>query len=107
MIDHNDEVNKQCEDRRTAVHRACRGGHYDVVLRLLMRNADMSVRDWAGNTLLHRAAKGGHETIGKSLLQQSSVSALAQLSALNALGRKPKKEASCSGHWRMAALLRH
>ena len=103
----NATVDKQSEDERTALHRACRGGHYDTVSRLLVGNADVGVRDCNMNIPLHRAAKGGHERICKLLLQQASVSPLAQLSALNALGRKPQKEASSSGHWSVAELLRH
>ena len=107
LLDRNAAIDKQSKDERTALHRACRAGHYDTASKLLMENADICMRDNCMNTPLHRAAKGGHERICKLLLQQASVSPLAQLSALNALGRKPEKEASSSGHYSVAALLRH
>ena len=103
----NAAVDTQSKDERTALHRACRGGHYDTVSRLLLANADVCLRDCNMNIPLHRAAKGGHERITKLLLQHGSVSPVVQLSALNALDRKPEKEASSSGHWSVAAILRH
>ena len=106
LLYHGADVNKQSEDKRTALHRACRGGHYDTVARLLMENPDLSVQDCSMNIPLHRAARGGHERISKLLLQQTSVSPLAQLTALNHFGHKPEKEASSSGHWSVATLLR-
>ena len=106
LLEHGADINKQSEDKCTALHRACRGGHYDVVSRLMTGNAQPLVRDCKGNIPLHRAAKAGHERISTLLLQQTSVSPLTQLSALNVLDRKPEKEASCSGHWRVVALLR-
>ena len=106
LLEHGADVNIQSEDKRTALHRACRGGHYAVASRLLTGNAQPFVRDCNGNIPLHQAAKAGHERIITLLLQQTSVSPLTQLSALNVLDRKPEKQASSSGHWRVAALLR-
>ena len=107
LLEHNAEVDRRSRDKRTALHRSCRGGYYDVVSRLLLANADPSLKDVDANFPLHRAAKGGHEKICNLLLQQASVSPLTQLSALNVIGRKPEKEASCSGHWKLSAFLRH
>ena len=107
LLNRNAAVDKQSKDERTALHRACRAGHYDTASKLLMGNADVCMRDYGMNIPLHRAAQGGHQRICKLLLQQASVSPLAQLLALNALGRKPEKEASSSGHWSVAAFLRH
>ena len=106
LLYHGADVNKQSKDERTALHRACRGGHYDTVSRLLMENPDLRIKDCSMNTPLHQAARGGHERISKLLLQQVSVSPLAQLSALNRFGHKPEKEASSSGYWSVATLLR-
>ena len=100
-------VDVQSTDDRTALHRACRGGHHETVSRLLVGNAGVCVRDFCMNIPLHRAAKGGHERITKLLLEHGSVSPLVQLSALNSHDRKPEKEASSAGHWRVAAALRH
>ena len=107
LLEHNAEVDRRSRDQRTALHRACRGGCYDVVKRLLLANADPSLKDCDADLPLHRAAKGGHEKISNLLLQQVSVSPLTQLSALNVIDRTPEKEASCSGHWRLSALLRY
>ena len=107
LLNRNAAVDKKSKDERTALHRACRAGHYDTVSKLLMGNADICMRDCKMDIPLHRAARGGHQRICKLLLQQASVSSLTQLSALNALGREPEKEASSSGHWSLAALLRH
>ena len=107
VLSRNAAIDKQSKDERTAFYRACRGSYYDTVSKILMGNADICIRDSGMNNLLHRAAKGGHQRICELLLQQTSVSPLAQLSALNAFGRKPEKEASASGHWSVAALLRH
>ena len=106
LLEHGADINRQSEDERTALHRACRGGHYDVASRLLRENADLLVMDCSANIPLHRAAKGGHTSICVLLIQQTSVSALTQLSALNVLGRKPEQEATNSGQWKVAALLR-
>ena len=107
LLDCNADVDKQSRDGRTALYRACRGGHYEVVRRLLRRGANILIRDCSGNLPLHRAAKGGHERIIDLLLQQTLLPPLVQLSAVNALGHKPEKEASGSGHWMVATRLRH
>lgn len=106
LLEYGADVNIQSEDERTALHRACRGGHYDVASRLLMENANQMIRDCSDNVALHRAAKGGHQRVCILLLRHKSVAALTQLTALNALGRNPEKEAVYSGHWRVAAYLR-
>ena len=107
LLNSNAAVDTKSMDERTALHRACRGGHYDTVSRLLMGKADVCVKDSYMDIPLHRAAKGGHERVVKLLLERGLVSPLVQLSALNSRGRKPEKEASSSGHWSVAAALRH
>lgn len=106
LLNHDAEINKQSSDQRTALHRACRSGYYEFVSLLLAGNPISSVRDCGANLPLHRAANGGHENICRLLLHHSSTSPLAQLSSLNANGRKPEKQASVSGHWKVAAFLR-
>ena len=107
LLARNADVDRKSHDGRTALHRACRGGYDDVALTLLMANADLWVKDSAGDLPLHRAAKGGHEGIIRLLLQQDSVSPLAQLLTDNLCGHNPEKVASYWGHWKVAALLKH
>ena len=106
LLEHSAAIEHQSADGRTPLHRACRGGHYLTAEVLLGKGASLLIADSGGNIPLHRAAKGGHKRLVRLLLDHEPSSTEAQLSALNGCGRTPRKEASYSGHWKMAALLR-
>ena len=73
---------------------------------LLEKGANILLSDLTGNIPLHRAAKGGNTKIARLLLDHDASTVVAQITALNASDRTPRGEASYSGHWKMAALLR-
>ena len=106
LLEHNAAIDHRSTDGRAPLHRACRGGHSLTVSVLLEKGANMLLSDFTGNIPLHRAAKGGNTKIARQLLDHDSSAIVAQITALNASGRTPRGEASYSGHWKMATLLR-
>ena len=106
LLDVNAAIDYQSADGRTPLHRACRGGHSLTVSVLLAKGANILLSDTTGNIPLHRAAKAGNTKIARLLLDHDATAAVAQITALNASGRTPREEASYSGHWKMATLLR-
>ena len=106
LLEHGAAVDHQSADGRTPLHRACRGGHYLTVMLLLEKGANRLVPDSGGNLPLHRAAKGGHTKISKLLLDHDPSSRSAQVLALSICGRTPRAEATYSGHWEAASLLK-
>ena len=106
LLEHGAAINHQSADGRNPLHRACRGGHYLTVSVLLEKGANHLVPDSGGNISLHRAAKGGHKKICRLLLDHDPSSQSAQVSARSVCGRTPRGEASYSGHWKTAALLK-
>ena len=106
LLEHNAGIDHQSADGRAPLHRACRGGHSLTASVLLEKGANILLSDYTGNIPLHRAAKGGNRKIARLLLDHDASTIVAQITALNASGRTPRGEASYSGHWKMAALLR-
>lgn len=105
LLEHNAAIDHQSADGRAPLHRACRGGHSITVSVLLEKGANILLSDSTGNIPLHRAAKAGNTKIARLLLDHDAA-VVAQITALNASGRTPRGEASYSGHWKMATLLR-
>ncbi|KAH7033561.1 uncharacterized protein B0I36DRAFT_110490 [Microdochium trichocladiopsis] len=56
------------DEKRTALGRAARKGHCDVVRELLDHAADVDITDSQGFTPLHEAARNGHAEVVKILL---------------------------------------
>eukprot|EP00656_Telonema_subtile_P032901 TRINITY_DN3620_c0_g1_i1.p1 TRINITY_DN3620_c0_g1~~TRINITY_DN3620_c0_g1_i1.p1 ORF type:complete len:223 (+),score=44.70 TRINITY_DN3620_c0_g1_i1:195-863(+) len=54
--------------RRTALHWACEGGHYEICKTLVEHAADVNFRDKNGATPLHWASWNGHSEVVKLLL---------------------------------------
>ena len=106
LLEHNAAIDHQSADGRAPLHRACRGGHAITVSVLLEKGANILLSDTTGNIPLHRAAKAGNTKIARLLLDHDASALVAQITALNASARTPRGEASYSGHWKMAALLR-
>ena len=106
LLENGAAVDHQSADGRTPLHRACRGGHYLTVSVLLEKGANHLVPDSEGYIPLHRAAEGGYKKISRLLLDHDPSSQSAQLSARSVCGRTPRGEASYSGHWKTAALLK-
>ena len=106
LLEHNASIDHRSADGRAPLHRACRGGHSLTVSVLLEKGANILLSDFTGNIPLHRAAKGGNMKIARQLLNHDASATVAQITALNASGRTPRGEASYSGHWKVATLLR-
>ena len=106
LIEQSAGIDSRSDDQRTALHRACRGGYYQTVKVLLDSGADLFITDSGDNTSLHRAAKGGHRKVAQLLLDHDPTSRKIQLSAVNSCGRTARQEASYTGNWKMAAILR-
>ena len=106
LLEHNAAIDHQSSDGRAPLHRACRGGHFLTVSVLLQKGANILLLDLTGSNPLHRAAKGGSRKIARLLLDHDASTVVAQITTLNASGRTPLGEASYSGHWKTAALLR-
>ena len=59
---------KDDEWSETALHKATKGGHKDIVQLLLGKGALTEVMNKDGNTPLHLAARGGYHTLMELLL---------------------------------------
>ncbi|XP_048244492.1 L-asparaginase-like isoform X1 [Haliotis rufescens] len=64
------------QDGRTALHVACRGGHFSTVQYLLHHGASVHIKDYHGDTPLIDAISGKHMAIIKLLVQTGAVSPL-------------------------------
>ncbi|XP_071079598.1 L-asparaginase-like isoform X2 [Haliotis cracherodii] len=61
------------QDGRTALHVACRGGHFSTVQYLLHHGASVHIKDYHGDTPLIDAISGKHMAIIKLLVQTGAV----------------------------------
>lgn len=86
--------------KTTALHRAARAGHGQVVDLLLAASANPNARDYGGSTPLHLAARGGHLDSVRALLAHD-----AKPSPMNEAGDTPLHEAARGGHLEVARLL--
>mmetsp|Transcript_78221 Transcript_78221/g.135668 ORF Transcript_78221/g.135668 Transcript_78221/m.135668 type:complete len:235 (-) Transcript_78221:22-726(-) len=60
------------EDARTALHRACAGGHHAVVEYLVRSGADVNTEDDEGWTPLHSCASKGDSALVDMLLERNA-----------------------------------
>ena len=77
-----------------------------MILLLLKQEANLDEHCSNDSSPLRKAVDNGHAAICKLPLRRDSVSSLAQISFLIFFGHASEEEASCSGPWDMAALLR-
>jgi ankyrin repeat protein len=92
---------RELKDAKTsALHRAARAGHGQVVELLLAAGANANARDYGGSTPLHLAARGGHLDCVQALLAHD-----AKASPMNEAGDTPLHEAARGGRQEAARLL--
>lgn len=61
------------EDRRTALHMACAGGHTDIVGYLIKNKADYSIEDRNKQNAFHHAVRSGNLDTVKYLLEKMEI----------------------------------
>jgi ankyrin repeat protein len=88
------------ETGRTPLHWACRGVHFEVVMALVERGADVNARDAAAVTPLHSVASRGHLEAVKYLLARG-----ARVEAAMSGGSTPLHLAAAKGYRDLAAIL--
>lgn len=66
------DVNKQNNEKNTALHEAAFKGNKDLVDRLIAAGADVNKRNSAGKAPLHRAVAANHLVVVKSLLDNGA-----------------------------------
>ncbi|XP_031548930.1 transient receptor potential cation channel subfamily A member 1-like [Actinia tenebrosa] len=62
-------INAQNNRSRTALHLACRGGHYRAAMLLLQNSAGVE-KDQSGRTPLHEAAKNGAKKVVEMIVEK-------------------------------------
>ncbi|XP_078694372.1 uncharacterized protein LOC144923585 isoform X2 [Branchiostoma floridae x Branchiostoma belcheri] len=87
-------------DGSTPLHLACREGFHDVVDYLIVKGADINIRDSAGKTALQYQAQAASSTLASNGRLQASEEqpeeAADELNMTNQLKAKP--DARCNGH---------
>jgi ankyrin repeat protein len=97
-------VDVQDEKGQTALFKACRKGHGDIVTALIWHNADIRIKDKEGNTVLMILAAQGNADLIKALnfFRYSYVEPLLQR---DAQGRTPLMLAAAAGSTEVVELL--
>jgi ankyrin repeat protein len=106
LLSNGASINFQSSDKRTALHRACRGGHLEAVRALLHFGADRMIRDETWKISLHRAAKGGHKDIVNLLLDTERDLQSRQLHTADQFSMTPHDVALAAGYYELAKDLR-
>jgi len=87
------DVNKQNNEKSTALHEAAFKGNKELVDLLIGAKADVKVQNSSGKTPLHRAISGNHLGVAKSLLDHG-----ANINVQDSLGYTPAHYAAVFGH---------
>ncbi|KAI8498882.1 hypothetical protein Bbelb_233350 [Branchiostoma belcheri] len=101
IIEKGNDINaKLLPDGSTPLHLACREGFHDVVDYLIVKGADINIRDSAGKTALQYQAQAASSTLASNGRLQASEEqpeeAADELNMTNQLKAKP--ESRCNGH---------
>lgn len=94
------DVNKQNNEKSTALHEAAFKGNKELVDLLIGARADAKAQNISGKTPLHRAISGNHLGVAKSLLDNG-----ANINVQDSLGYTPAHYASFFGHFESTKFL--